>query len=183
MVRAIKRLFPVYWFSLIFVLALQFYGRDSRLFDPDLTIKLEQLDIFFVNFSMLQSFVGVGDIDGAAWTLGVELNFYILIFALKKFFKRKYMFLILILLVFLELLFRIDRFALPGEFYFNTYLLGNHLSLFVSGILIYEIHYNNSNSKINYFMLMFVFLVQFIQYFKSSDNGGIILLLILLLFT
>lgn len=82
------RLFPVYWSSLVFILVLQFYSNEGRLFGNDGSLKVGQLNVFLWNFSMLQSFFGIEDLDGAAWTLGVELNFYMLAYILNRFFNK-----------------------------------------------------------------------------------------------
>lgn len=171
------RLFPVYWFSLVLILGLQFYGNEGRLFGNAGLLKSDQLNVFFVNFSMLQSFFGVEDLDGAAWTLGVELNFYMLAFILNRFFNKNKTLFIYTLLVILQLLYRIDAIGMPYELFFNRFILGNHLSLFVLGIfakVLLDSRENKWDGK-NIFSKSFLIVplvVQALQYYKLKDCGG-----------
>lgn len=71
--RAI-RLYPSYWFAILFTsFFAMLWGSDS------MSVTLFQV---ILNFSMLQSFVGVGHVDGVYWTLVYEITFYIAIFFL-----------------------------------------------------------------------------------------------------
>lgn len=165
------RLFPVYWFSLVLILALQFYGNDGRLFGSNGFIKVDQLNIFFWNFSMLQSFIGVEDLDGAAWTLGVELNFYVLAYALNRFFNKSKTLLIYLILVIFQLFYRIDSIGLPLEYFFNKFILGEYLSLFICGIFVKEL-LDSLKNNLNFWSLrnktyvLIPFMVQSLQYYK-----------------
>jgi len=171
------RLFPVYWFSLVLILGLQFYGNDGRLFGEDGYLNAGQLDVFFWNFSMLQSFFGIEDLDGAAWTLGVELNFYALAFILHRFFSKSKTLFIYTSLVILQLLYRIDSIGMPYEHFFNRFILGNHLSLFVIGIfakVILDSRENKWDGKniVSKSFLIVPLVVQALQYYKMKDFGG-----------
>jgi len=64
------RLFPSYWVSLILTSLFMFFLLKERL-KPVLTI--------LMNFTMLQSLIGFENVDGAYWTLIVELTFYFLV--------------------------------------------------------------------------------------------------------
>lgn len=70
----ITRLYPAYWFCVCTAFA-GFYLMEGR-HDGQAWL------IWLANMSMLQSFVGLPDIDGVYWTLAVELRFYLLIFLL-----------------------------------------------------------------------------------------------------
>ena len=62
------RLFPAYWAAIAVTMAVQALADVPQ-------FRLAPLDML-ANLTMLQSFAHVGLIDGAYWTLGVELCFY-----------------------------------------------------------------------------------------------------------
>lgn len=65
------RLYPTYWVSLIVSSILIFsVGIENR------TITAQQV---LINFSMFQRFLMIENVDQVYWTLGIELQFYILI--------------------------------------------------------------------------------------------------------
>lgn len=67
-----SRLFPVYWVSLIVVMAIGVlaFGRSFW------------LGGFVTNATMLQQFLGYPHLDNVYWSLSVELTFYVLVAAL-----------------------------------------------------------------------------------------------------
>lgn len=65
-----SRLFPAYWVAVLGTFVLQSFWHGDRE-----STALQSL----VNLTMLQSAVGVPSIQGAFWTLWVELKFYLLI--------------------------------------------------------------------------------------------------------
>lgn len=65
------RLFPAYWFSLLFIGLLPIAGIAS-LNGTD----LGSLKVWIANISMLQGFAQVPEINPVAWTLGLELVLY-----------------------------------------------------------------------------------------------------------
>ncbi|EAR11163.1 acyltransferase family protein [Reinekea blandensis] len=71
--RAI-RLYPTYWLSILFTLAV-LYGFLGTNFSLPLK------DII-LNLTMIQPYLGVGHLDPVYWTLVVELHFYFLVFFL-----------------------------------------------------------------------------------------------------
>ncbi len=72
-VSRFSRLFPCYWFAVVFSFVIMHTflligGREVP------------FDAALVNFSMLQSWFKVKNVDGVFWTLAVELTFYLLIY-------------------------------------------------------------------------------------------------------
>lgn len=66
------RLYPTYWVALILTyLVVQLAGLPGR------EVTFPQ---FLANFTMLQEFIGIPHVDGAYWTLTVELIFYFWMF-------------------------------------------------------------------------------------------------------
>ncbi|HEX7852348.1 MAG TPA: acyltransferase [Sphingobium sp.] len=62
------RLFPAYWAAILLTLAVEYLGSA-----PQLTIPLADVAI---NLTMLQAYFYVPPVDGAYWTLALELGFY-----------------------------------------------------------------------------------------------------------
>lgn len=63
-----SRLYPTYWVAMCLTfMVLSFYPLDGR------NVSLET---FFVNFTMLQSYLGFNHVDGVYWTLMIEMAFY-----------------------------------------------------------------------------------------------------------
>jgi peptidoglycan/LPS O-acetylase OafA/YrhL len=78
-VSRVRRLYPAYWVActLCFVAVRLFrpaFGAvgSSSIFDVSLRD-------YCYNLTMLQTFFGVRDVDGAYWTLAVEITFYFLV--------------------------------------------------------------------------------------------------------
>ncbi|MEZ0450693.1 acyltransferase [Sphingobacterium thalpophilum] len=66
-----RRLYPIYWLCLLLTCgATYFWGA------PRYQVTFSQL---LANLTMAQKLFGVGDIDGAYWSLYVELKFYLII--------------------------------------------------------------------------------------------------------
>jgi len=80
--RAI-RLYPAYWFAVLFTsfIALQWGGNLMSVYPSQI----------IVNLSMLQSFLGVGHVDGVYWTLVYEITFYFAVFLLLFFGLQKHL--------------------------------------------------------------------------------------------
>lgn len=76
-VARFARLFPAYWAAMAVTLVVQAIADipQFRLLPGEI----------FVNLTMLQNFAHVGLVDGAYWTLGVELCFYACMAALWRF--------------------------------------------------------------------------------------------------
>jgi peptidoglycan/LPS O-acetylase OafA/YrhL len=66
------RLYPSYWFAVIFTSIFALYwGGDSMSVYPSQII---------ANFTLLQNYLGIGHVDGVYWTLVYEIKFYSLVF-------------------------------------------------------------------------------------------------------
>lgn len=69
-VKRFFRLYPVYWAAILITFPITLYLLPSR------AVSFRDA---VINFTMLQSFLGASDVDGAYWTLGYEIVFYGLI--------------------------------------------------------------------------------------------------------
>lgn len=72
LISRFTRLYPVYWLACLTTFAVL---SLSHWIDYDVTPGQ-----FLVNLTMLQSYLRVGDVDGAYWSLAYELGFYAFLF-------------------------------------------------------------------------------------------------------
>jgi peptidoglycan/LPS O-acetylase OafA/YrhL len=152
-IKRIFRLYPVYWIS-IFLTIITYY--ISSQFPSYLDIK-----VVVFNLSMFQRFFGVKDIDGAYWTLAVELIFYFILILIKYFNRLNNLFnifLFLILIIFiLNLIFKI---YFPENFMANKVIKQlSYFHLFLAGIVFRSIFKNNVVSNKNLFILILVLII------------------------
>lgn len=120
------RLYPVYWFavSVTHITMLMFHPPGWILDTPD----------FLFNYTMLQSFFGIGDVDGVYWTLAIELNCYLLVFLFMLVTKGRHYRLFLVL-------WTLSCVAAPHILPVRFHLLMFEWSLyFVAGAFFYLIH-------------------------------------------
>lgn len=86
----LKRLYPTYWIAIIFTTFFAYlWGQGT-----DMAVTLKQV---IINFSMLQQFIGVQNVDGVYWTLFYEIIFYAIVFLILLFgdFKKLLAFLVI----------------------------------------------------------------------------------------
>ena len=115
-----KRLYPAYWFGVVFTsfFAWQWGGELMSVSIPQI----------LVNFSMLQQLVGVTNVDGAYWTLFYELVFYAAVFFILLIGAQRYLRTIFI--------FWPVVFLLAGAVGFDRYpYLGGYFYFFSAGAL------------------------------------------------
>jgi peptidoglycan/LPS O-acetylase OafA/YrhL len=70
----IQRLYPAFWICCTLTFLFITLSKDAT-FQQSITT-------YVINLSMFQEFIGVNHVDGAYWSLTVELKFYLLILAL-----------------------------------------------------------------------------------------------------
>lgn len=78
-VNRFARLFPAYWAAMAITLLAEHWGHI-----PQLQISAGAV---LVNLTMLQSYFYIPSVDGAYWTLGVELSFYACMLAMWRIFR------------------------------------------------------------------------------------------------
>lgn len=118
------RLYPVYWIGVILttLFSIIFLNNQISFFQ------------FMANLSMLQYWLGVSDIDGAYWTLAVELSFYGFIYLLFLTDKLKYILSIGVVLLAAELFFYVFEYK---NLIFTIFSFLKHWHLFFGGIVFY----------------------------------------------
>ena len=117
--------------------------------------KLTPVNIL-INFSMLQRFVGFIDIDGAYWTLAIELIFYfliVLLLILKSTAKIIPYFVAFIVVIFISRVI-LSKFLPDHERLIQIFGQFRFLHLFLAGIIFYKIH-TEGLKKIDLILLLF----------------------------
>ncbi|SEJ68932.1 Peptidoglycan/LPS O-acetylase OafA/YrhL, contains acyltransferase and SGNH-hydrolase domains [Dyadobacter koreensis] len=141
-----SRLFPTYWLCVGCTSVVMVFNEPARF---DLLNSL-------ANMSMLQTFMGVEDLDGSYWTLQIELLFYVWILSMcylgiiKNIERAGLVTLVGIVL------FHMMRHSYPGVYSFvqHKFSITNHFPLFLSGILFYQIHQKGYSFKYSFLLLM-----------------------------
>jgi peptidoglycan/LPS O-acetylase OafA/YrhL len=132
-VRRIFRLYPLYWVSLLLLVAFGFGETRMLLSGPP----TQSLQIFLANMTMFQAFLGIPHLIALYWTLTLELLFYLLLsllFLLRLNARFSAATLVLILLAIGAEL------ALPIPFAFSY---STHLLLILVGMVAYR-HYTGT---------------------------------------
>lgn len=183
------RLYPAYWFCLIFTsIVIIIFGMEFQF-----NISLYEV---LVNFTMFQQLLGVDHVDGVYWTLTYELLFYLLIFMIFFLSNQKILQSFFIIWPYLLILmFILDLDALPfmgGYFYFfsSGVIISmicrsrkNHLYLSLCILLFLSINYSIGNAdkfsvekNIYYshfvvsFIIVLFFLIMFALRFDFINN-------------
>jgi peptidoglycan/LPS O-acetylase OafA/YrhL len=132
-VSRVRRLYPAYWVActLCFVAVRLFrpaYGAVgwSPIFDVSLRT-------YCYNLTMLQTFFGVPNVDGAYWTLAVEITFYFLVSLLLAFGWLKH--LVPVLVGWLGYCTLVDPTESAGAF--GWLLFPRYAPFFIAGMLFY----------------------------------------------
>jgi peptidoglycan/LPS O-acetylase OafA/YrhL len=138
-VARVGRLYPVYWVSILVTHEVVFrFGLPGREVGLGATV---------ANMTMVQHFVGIADVDGAYWTLAVQLCFYsivgLLLFTGQ--FKDRVR-CCAIWLTTLYLVAGIDKFIYPVPAAMRTLMMLDFGSLFIGGIMFYCL-YAEARSK------------------------------------
>ncbi len=127
-----SRLFPSYWFAVAITCLV---GLMIPLPGKEITLTRG-----LINLSMLQTFFGVKDIDGAYWTLQVELSFYALAFLWYTQRQRVRLEWALLAWLALPIVYGISTRGFHHDLPYRLalFLAADYAGLFVAGILIYD---------------------------------------------
>ena len=156
------RLYPSYWVASILIFIV------TSLFMQKISVSFKDL---LLNFTMLQSFLGGNNVDGAFWTLPYELIFYfdiflILLLRLDKF--SEYIVFLWSVLQFLRTF--IPVLALPPFSYFyklaNPFMLRNFGHMFTVGMALCFIRNSGVHKKL---MAIAVILMGIVRQFYTHD--------------
>lgn len=124
------RLYPSYWFAVLFTATFAVYwGGELMAVYPSMVL---------INLSLLQNYVGAGNVDGVYWTLFYEVKFYFAVFIMLILGMQKHLTSIFLLWPFVML------FALFTNVDHYTYL-GGYFSYFAAGALFAMLKDNKKN--------------------------------------
>jgi len=163
-IRRFFRLYPTYWFSIIFIsiTILLFHNADAYTFKQ-----------IIINFTMLQDLFKVKSIDGVFWTLMVELKFYILTASLFYFSLLKKINWIIVFFLFLSILTLIEwnvNNSIINAVLHRNYLWA-YLMLMYLGTSFYFYH-KEEISRANLIVLIMVVSGYFSLNHYFLDNNG-----------
>jgi len=149
--RAI-RLYPSYWFAVIFTSIFAWYwGNDLMSVTPFQII---------ANFTLLQNYLGIENVDGVYWTLVYEIKFYALVFFILVIGFQKH----------LDLIFMLWPVAMFAAFLTGfEYLpyMGGYFYYFSAGALFAVLQVNKS---LKYLLSMFISLCLCLSYSTSNAS-------------
>ncbi|MFT5297041.1 MAG: peptidoglycan/LPS O-acetylase OafA/YrhL [Colwellia sp.] len=158
--RAI-RLYPSYWFAVIFTSIVSLYWGSELM-----SVTMGQI---IINFSLLQNYINIGHVDGVYWTLVYEIKFYALVFFV----------LIIGLQKHLNLIFILWPIAMLGAYLTdndNLPYLGGYFYYFSAGALFAVLQINKSLKVILSIIISFMLgvLYSIDQALLKSESTGIV---------
>ncbi len=153
LVSRFSRLYPAYWAAIIITIII------TSILSVPFQQGIYNFSQVLINFSMLQYFFKIKDVDGAYWTLAVELTFYFLMWGIFVFKKLPYIKLICLVWLFLSVIFA--RYNIIFENYIRVILILNYAPLFIGGISFYLI----LKSKNEYFYHAIAIISLFCNYY------------------
>lgn len=145
-VSRLSRLYPAYWASIAVTAAFVY----------SVGLKGQQIEIWelLVNLTMFQQAFHVKHLDGAYWTLQIEMYFYIQIlfwFKLRQLPRIGWIvFLWLSVCVVFEIF---DRRGTPLSWTLAQFLMVQHIPFFAMGILFYRIYKDRSRAILDHLMI------------------------------
>ncbi|MEO5909933.1 MAG: acyltransferase [Pelobium sp.] len=153
-----SRLYPTYWACII--LAVLFYYILNVPFQKD----MYSWGQIVINFTMIQKLFKVKDLDGAYWTLFIELVFYFWMGFIYKVNQLKNIFWIAIFWNVLAILFAVI--AIPMGQYFELLLILKFAPFFIGGIGFFLLLKNKDSLKIH-FLILFSFSTSILLVIKN----------------
>lgn len=158
-VARFSRLFPGYWAAVLLAfISIRIFNYTEQGVSVKRTI---------ANFSMIQHWVGVENVDGVYWTLSIELAFYfamLLLFILKKF---KYLEILGVGWLILMIIYEKVGFQAPDFLDIKNLLKCGHL--FFAGILFYKLKFYGETWQ-RYACLGLCLLVQYVIKIRIHHN-------------
>jgi peptidoglycan/LPS O-acetylase OafA/YrhL len=152
-----SRLYPAYWAAIFTTIIVTFILRTN----------VYSLNQVLVNITMFQYWFKVKDIDGAYWTLAVELTFYTIMWLLFVFNQLKNISMIAIVWLVLSAIYAL--FEIPLEKFINVIFILKYAPLFIGGIAFYSIKTDKSK-LINHILVFLSFIsICIVSYSNKAD--------------
>jgi peptidoglycan/LPS O-acetylase OafA/YrhL len=162
-VSRFSRLYPAYWAAIILTVVL------TILLSTPLEIRSYTIKQVLVNFTMLQSFFKIKDVDGAYWTLAIELTFYFWMWFIFKIKKLNYIEWCCVAWITLSLI--ISFLPKPFKNLLNVIFIARYASLFIAGILFYLLK-NGRKGLLIHVLVCISLLTSFyyLQHLKTQEH-------------
>lgn len=160
-VSRFSRLFPAYWTAIILTVFI------TTILSVPFQQGIYSLKQVLFNFTMLQFWLRIKDVDNVYWTLAVELTFYFWIWIVFKFRKLNHAELLCLFWLLMSISFK--AFAIPFGNYINIILILNHAPLFIGGITFYLL--KNKGFKLFHHLLISVSLAAEIYILSSFTQS------------
>lgn len=125
-VSRFSRLYPAYWSALLLTVLI------TTAFAAPFQKGIYSVKQVLVNFSMVQYWFGIKDVDGSYWTLAVEFCFYVWMWFIFK--ARKLQYIQWFAFTWIGLSFIFHAFSIPYGKFIKAALILQHAPLFAAGI-------------------------------------------------
>lgn len=150
-----SRLFPAYWACLLLTfIGVHWWGLEGR---------ESSLEALSWNVLMFQQFLGKGFVDGAYWTLSVELSFYawmLLLLVTRQLKRVEWLIALWLALSFWNAFFRRDM-GINLDDRLEIFLLFDYAHYFAAGILVYRLrHQGITAARLLLFGMCFGFVAE-----------------------
>lgn len=171
-INRFSRLYPSYWVSITLIF---FVMQKSPLLGRQISFNQ-----FLINFTMIQHWLGVPDVDGAYWVLPVFIVFYAFIFIIL--FMRKFTLIKLISFIWIVLGITIWKLPIAYQSTFQSFFLFLKYShLFVAGIMFHDIFSRQANAS-SHWLIFFSLISQVILFTPMESLVVVFFYLIMYLF-
>lgn len=153
----LKRLYPTYWFAVLFTSFFAYIWAQGT----ELAVSVQQL---LINLTMLHKFIGVDSVDGVYWTLVYEIVFYAIIFFILLFGNLKK---VLSFLIVWPILIIIANYFGKTFFVFDMYFL-----YFVIGAMFALLKNKGVKTSIAFSVLALSVIAAYIQMYEAGMQKG-----------
>jgi len=156
-----SRLYPAYWAAIFLSVII------TMLLAVPFQKGIFTLKQILVNLTMFQHWFKVKDVDGAFWTLAIELAFYFIMALVFFLGKQKQIIFICISWLLLSVVFAV--FEIPLEKYITAILILKFAPLFIAGIFFYLIKHRPKN-KVYHLLILFSLLSELVIFYQVDSS-------------
>ena len=155
-ISRVTRLYPAYWFACTLTFLVKIIWGAGTNASLSMTSNLGATPLqYLYNMTMFQSFLGISDMDGPYWSLGIEIVFYFLISVLMGYYLLRY--------VDWFLLLWLGYVALPKVAYsgtlFTELFFRSYAPYFIAGMLFYLLQQPKDRTWFRYTLLGIAYLL------------------------
>lgn len=188
------RLYPAFWVACtLTTIALMVWGPGPGETGMSTLLKAHILD-YALNMTMLHGFFGIPDVDGAYWSLLVEITFYFLISLVIAYNLMRHINLLILIWLAYVVVFWVLSHLIQGQEGHGFYLLffPKYAPLFAAGMLFYSLQKSSSRTWTTYVLLFIAYVLavfaavthaqEIAIAWKTSYNSGVVALLVTVFF-